>query len=67
MEVTCIACCNIVINAIVLLERRLFVEAQNGIHVVFNTNQRETRHNFCIGFRIYDIYEFLMLLRTYVL
>lgn len=52
MEVTCIACCNIVTNAIVLLERRLFVEAQNGI--VFNTNQRETRHNFCIGFHICD-------------
>jgi len=52
VEVTCIACCNIVTNAIVLLERRLFVEAQNDI--VFNTNQRETRHNFCIGFGICD-------------
>jgi len=52
VEVTCIACCNIVTNAIVLLERRLFVEAQNGI--VFNTNHRETRHNFCTGFRICD-------------
>jgi len=52
VEVTCIACCNIVTNAIVLLERRLFVEAQNGI--VFNTNQRETRRNFCIGYCICD-------------
>ena len=68
MEVTCIACCNTVTIAIVLLERRLSVEAQNGI--VFNINRKETRHNFYIGFLICDklsSMEFLMLLRLYVL
>jgi hypothetical protein len=64
----CITCCNTVTNAIVLLERRLFVEAQNGI--MFNTNRSEARHNFCIGFRICDKLSrmsLLMLLRPGVL
>lgn len=64
----CITCCNTVTNAIVLLERRIFVEAQNGI--MFNTNRSEARHNLYIGLRVCDKLSrmsVLTLLRPYVL
>ena len=41
---TCITCCNTVTNAIVLLEERLFVEAQNEI--MFDSNLRESSSQF---------------------
>jgi hypothetical protein len=42
--VTCITCCNTVTNAIVLLEERLFVEAQNEI--MFDSNLSESSSQF---------------------